>query len=89
MSFITVCLKFCPTDRLRKCVLCPDERLREVLCMVARKLGMSNNIARVLPYLIPYWRHHGTFLNKRTAVRPSDDVCKSLREARARAMLNW
>ena len=24
-----------------------------------------------------YWRHHGTFLNIRTAVRPSDDVCKS------------
>ena len=31
-----------------------------------------------------YWRHHGLFLNIRTAVRPSADVCKSDREARAR-----
>ena len=48
------------------------------------------NIACVLPYLIPtgvIMVHHGTFLNIRTAVRPSDDVCKSDGEVRMRSML--
>ena len=46
-----------------------------------------DNMARVRPNLSSYWRHHGTFLNIRTVVRPSDDVCKSDGEACARYVI--
>ena len=45
----------------------------------ARHFLLSHSARASLPY--SYWRHHGIFLNIHTAVRPSDDVCKSGREA--------
>ena len=45
--------------------------------MIMRYAVSIYNIARVLFLSNSYWRHHGTFLNIRTAVRPSDDVCES------------
>ena len=56
------------------------------VCLVPNKINY--NIVCVLPNLTnSYWRHHGTFLNIRMAVRPSDDVCKSDGEACVRYVI--
>ena len=66
------------------CEDCKKWLVHFVLSVSQKSISLYNT-ARMLPYLIAcYWHHHGTFLNIRTAMRPSADIlCKSDREARA------